>query len=144
MEVSIFFQSGSKFSTFCSRTVVCAVSSRCLGLTRELGLFTGSIHLILPFLCCLLQPLIIAIEWRCGTKSHAFPPTPGKYLAIVLEENNKKSYQIAHRVLLHPHKDIPARRCETRRVVGDHTAYATDSPIRSVNQRTIPVAADPF
>lgn len=82
-------------------------------------------------------------------KKPHFPPTQGKYLAIVLEENNKKTIRAqktAPRVFLHLHKDLcsQAHSMQTWNTTHSLESHATDSHMRSVNQRTVPGTADPF
>lgn len=71
---------------------------------QKLGLFTSSIHLFLSFLCCLLKPVIMAIEQCLGTKSHTFLPRRENISPLSLKKITRKSIRaqkIAQRVPLH-------------------------------------------
>lgn len=89
-KVSFSFQSDSRFSSW---TVVCTVFFT-LPPSDQGAWFVCRLHSSFS----IFSLLPFATSNYCNrmalrNKKPRFPPTPGKYLAIVLEENNKKAYQ---------------------------------------------------
>lgn len=97
-----------------------ALSSCCLCLIRELALYVlhsfFSIISLLPFAACNYCNQMVPCN-----KKPPFLPVLDKYLPIVLEQHNKKSYQdsekITQRALLHLYKDLCSCRCEKQHIV---------------------------
>lgn len=85
LKIRFFFESDSRFSTFC--------------------LLTGSIHFFLLFLRCLLKPLIIAIEW-CR-ESHTLLLHRVDILPLSLKIRKPiRAYKREQRALLHLYKGV--------------------------------------
>ncbi len=135
-------KSNATSGTFCCWTV-CAVSSRCLA-WRELGWFVYRLHssfsvvFLLPF-----ETSNYCSGMVLNNKEPHFPPTPVKYLAIILEKKKQENLSGLGK-LLHPYKELSWQARSMQMWWSGVTCCILKIHMCTVCQSTIPSVADPF